>query len=176
MSTKWPHRFDQVAGALAEPGRLAAADEVPYDTLEPTHQGFVDRLGVKLWYAVWGTQGPFLAFAPAFQIVHAEMLKAVVPWLAQHFRVITMDPRGNGRSDRPQGQQHYSLDLYVGDFQAVLDAAGADRVALVGISAAAMTVLRTAAEQPERVRRMSAALETWFEQVEADRAAAGGPW
>jgi len=33
-----------------------------------------------------------------------------------------------------------------------------------------------AGEHPRRVRRMSDALETWFEQVEADRAAAGGPW
>jgi len=33
-----------------------------------------------------------------------------------------------------------------------------------------------AAEQPGRVRRMLTELETWFEQVEADRAAAGGPW
>jgi len=29
---------------------------------------------------------------------------------------------------------------------------------------------------PERVSRMLAELETWFEEVEADRAAAGGPW
>jgi pimeloyl-ACP methyl ester carboxylesterase/predicted glycosyltransferase len=154
MSAKRPQDFDRIAGALPEAGRLAPADEVAFDTVEPARQGFVDREGVKLWWAVWGEQGPFLAFAPPFQIIHAEMLKAVVPWLSQHFRVITMDPRGNGRSDRPQGQQHYALDLYVGDFQAVLDAAGADRVALVGISAAAMTVLRTAAEQPERVTHL----------------------
>ena len=37
------------------------------------------------------------------------------------------------------------------DFVAVLDAVGVDRVALVGISATAMTALRLAAEQPQRV-------------------------
>lgn len=146
-----PPRFGRIAGPLPTPGRLAAEDLAPYETLQPAHEGHVDRDGVKLWYAVWGQQGPWLAFAPPFQIVHSALLKATVPYLSQHFRVITMDPRGNGRSDRPQGQAHYHFDLYVGDFTAVLDAAGADRVALVGISAAAMTVLRVAAEQPERV-------------------------
>ncbi|MEO5732734.1 MAG: alpha/beta fold hydrolase [Rubrivivax sp.] len=146
-----PDSFDRVVGPLPTPGRLADANTAPFETLAPAHEGFVDRDGVRIWYAVWGTEGPWLAFAPPFQIVHAALLKAVVPYLSQHGRIITMDARGNGRSDRPQGQQHYHFDLYVGDFTAVLDAAGVDRVALVGISAAAMTVLRVAAEQPQRV-------------------------
>ena len=146
-----PTRFHRIAGPLPAPGELAAEDRAPFETLTPAREGFVDQGGVKLWYAVWGERGPWLAFAPPFQIVHAALLKATVPYLAQHFRVVTMDPRGNGRSERPRGQEHYSFDLYVSDFIAVLDAAGCDRVALVGISAAAMTVLRVAAEQPQRV-------------------------
>src|SRR5690606_11254387 len=100
--------------------------------------------------------GPWLAFAPSFQMVHSQMLKGVVPWLSQHFRVITTDGRGNGRSDRPVGQQAYDFEFYYRDFVGVLDAVGADRVALVGISAAAMTVLRLAAEQPVRVTHLIA--------------------
>ena len=46
---------------------------------------------------------------------------------------------------------HYSFDHFHDDFVAVLDAFAVDRVALVGISAAAMIVLRLAAEQPQRV-------------------------
>ena len=146
-----PALFRRIAGPLPAPGMLAEEDHAPFETLTSAREGFVDQGGVKLWYAVWGERGPWLAFAPPFQIVHAALLKATVPYLAQHFRVVTMDPRGNGRSERPRGQEHYSFDLYVSDFIAVLDAAGCDRVALVGISAAAMTVLRVAAEQPQRV-------------------------
>jgi pimeloyl-ACP methyl ester carboxylesterase/predicted glycosyltransferase len=146
-----PSRFDTVAGPLPAPGRLDPGAVHPFETIVPAREGFVERDGVKLWYAVWGDSGPWLAFAPPFQIVHTAMLKATVPYLSQHFRVVTMDGRGNGRSDRPQGQQHYSFELYFGDFVSVLDAVGADRVALVGISAAAMTVLRLAGEQPGRV-------------------------
>ena len=146
-----PERFHRIAGPLPEPGSVPDADASPYDTVQPAQQGFVDRAGVKIWYAVWGDAGPWIAFAPSFQVVHSEMLKGTVPYLSQHFRVITTDGRGNGRSDRPTGQAAYSFDQFHADFVAVLDAVGAERTALVGISAAAMTVLRLAAEQPQRV-------------------------
>ena len=123
----------------------------PFETVQPAREGFVERDGVKSWYAVWGNQGPWIAFAPIFQITHTQMLKATVPYLSRHFRVLTMDGRGNGRSDRPRGQDKYSFDEYYADFVAVLDAVGVERLAVVGISATAMTALRLAAEQPARV-------------------------
>jgi pimeloyl-ACP methyl ester carboxylesterase/predicted glycosyltransferase len=144
-------KFKLVVGELPEPGRLAQCDALPFGTLRPVRDGYVEQNGVKSWYAVWGEQGPWIAFAPIFQITHSQMLKATVPYLAQHFRVVTMDGRGNGRSDRPRGQAAYTFDEYYRDFVAVLDAAGADRLAVVGISATTMTALRLAAEQPERV-------------------------
>jgi pimeloyl-ACP methyl ester carboxylesterase/predicted glycosyltransferase len=146
-----PERLRLLAGPLPPAGRLDPGAAHPFETVAPAVSGFVANEGVQLWYAVWGERGPWLAFAPHFQIVHSALLKAAVPWLSQHFRVVTMDGRGNGRSDRPRGPQHYRFDLYVQDFVAVLDAAGADRVALVGISAGAMTALRVAADQPQRV-------------------------
>lgn len=147
----WPKRFDRIAGPLPEPGAVPDAHASPYETVRPVLEGFVDRDGVKIWYAVWGDSGPWLAFAPPFQVVHSQLLKGTVPYLSRHFRVVTTDGRGNGRSDRPSGQDAYSFDHFHADFVAVLDAVGAERVALVGISAAAMTVLRLAAEQPQRV-------------------------
>jgi pimeloyl-ACP methyl ester carboxylesterase/predicted glycosyltransferase len=146
-----PERFGRIAGPLPEPGAVPRADASPFETVQPAQEGFVDRDGVKIWYAVWGESGPWVAFAPPFQIVHSQALKATVPYLSRHFRVVTTDGRGNGRSDRPTGQAAYSFDHFHADFVAVLDAVGVDRVALVGISAAAMTVLRVAAEQPQRV-------------------------
>jgi pimeloyl-ACP methyl ester carboxylesterase/predicted glycosyltransferase len=146
-----PERFDRIAGPLPEPGAVPGADASPYETVRPVHEGFIDRDGVKIWYAVWGDSGPWIAFAPPFQIVHSQMLKGTVPYLSRHFRVITTDGRGNGRSDRPMGQDAYSFDHFYADFVAVLDAVGAERAALVGISAAALIALRLAAEQPQRV-------------------------
>ncbi len=153
-----PDRFARVVGALPPGGRLPDQAPYPFETVTPAHEGFVERDGIKLWYAVWGDRGPWLAFAPPFQIVHTQLFKATVPYLSRHFRVITTDGRGNGRSDRPVGQSAYNFEHYYADFVAVLDAAldtaGAVRVALVGISAAAMTVLRLASEQPDRVSHL----------------------
>jgi pimeloyl-ACP methyl ester carboxylesterase/predicted glycosyltransferase len=150
-----PDSFRQIVGPLAEPGVLPDRDRSPYDTVQPSREGFVDRDGVRIWYAVWGERGPWIVFAPPFQIVHSQLLKGTVPYLSQHFRVVTMDGRGNGRSDRPQGQDAYSFEHFYADFVVALDeAAGTERVALVGISAAAMTVLRFAAEQPQRVTHL----------------------
>jgi pimeloyl-ACP methyl ester carboxylesterase/predicted glycosyltransferase len=148
--TSLPDNFAKVVGELPEAGRLPAGPH-PFETVEAAREGFVERDGVKCWYGVWGEEGPWIAFAPIFQITHSRMLKTVVPYLSRHFRVVAMDGRVNGRSDRPEGQDAYTFDNYSRDFVAVLDAVGADRLAVVGISATAMTALRLAAEQPERV-------------------------
>ena len=151
MSGTRPSNFERVVGALPEAGVPPDATRSPFETVEPVREGYVTREGVKLWYAVFGSSGPWIAFAPPFQIVHAELLKATVPYLSHHFRVIITDGRGNGRSDRPLEQAAYSFEQYYADFVAVLDQVQVDRVALVGISAGALTVLRLAAEQPARV-------------------------
>src|SRR5690606_10135061 len=151
MNPKLHDSFRKFVGELPFPGRLPADHAGPFETIRPAREGHVERDGVKCWYAVWGDAGPWLAFASPFQMVHSQLLKATVPYLSSHCRVITTDNRGNGRSDRPRDPDAYSFDHYFADFVGVLDAVGADRVALVAISAAAMTVLRLAAEQPERV-------------------------
>ena len=147
---KLPESFDKVVGEVPEGGRLPDGQEFPFGTLRPVRDGFIDRKGVKSWYAVYGEKGPWIAFAPIFQITHSQTLKGVVPYLAEHFRVFTMDLRGNGRSDRPRGQAAYAFDEYYADFVGALDAAGVDQAAVIGISATAMTTLRFAAELPER--------------------------
>jgi pimeloyl-ACP methyl ester carboxylesterase/predicted glycosyltransferase len=155
MSNKLPDSFLNIVGPLDEPGVLPDRDRLPYETVQPNREAFVDRDGVRIWYAVWGDSGPWVVFAPSLQIVHSQLLKSTVPYLSHHFRVVTVDGRGNGRSDRPQGQDAYSFEHYHADVVAVLDAAvGNEPVALVGISAAAMTVLRIAAEQPQRVTHL----------------------
>ncbi len=68
---------------------------------EPDLAGTVDNDGVRIHYEVFGS-GPATVFlVPTFPIVDSRMWKAQVPYLARHFRVVTADPRGNGRSGRP---------------------------------------------------------------------------
>jgi pimeloyl-ACP methyl ester carboxylesterase/predicted glycosyltransferase len=147
-----PPRLALQAGPL--PARGTLPHPYPYETVTPRREGHVEREGVRSWYAQYGEQGPWIAFAPIFQIANAHLLRAVVPWLAQHYRVLVMDLRGSGRSDRPAHPGQYTFDDYYADFVAVLDRLEVGRAAVVGISATAMTAIRLAHEQPQRVAQL----------------------
>jgi pimeloyl-ACP methyl ester carboxylesterase len=65
--------------------------------------------------------------------------------------VICFDPRGNGRSDRPQDPSAYDEDEFAQDTIEVMDACGVDRAVLVTLSRGAQRGMLVAAEHPERV-------------------------
>lgn len=154
-SSKAPAALLRITGPLGPQGAVPGADEdYPYETVRPFREGYVQREGVRTWYAQYGEHGPWLAFAPIFQIANSHMLKGVVPYLSQHFRVLVMDLRGNGRSDRPSDASQYSFDHYYRDFVAVLDRLEVEQAAVVGISATAMTAIRFAFEQPRRISHL----------------------
>src|SRR5947209_18243207 len=75
-----------------------------------------------------------------------------VPPLAERYRVLTYDTRAHGESPAPPGP--YDLDDLVDDALAVLDAAGARRAHVVGVSLGGMTGIRLAARHPGRVHRL----------------------
>lgn len=63
---------------------------------------YVSRDGVKLFYQVTGGSGPDVFLLPQCQpVTYSRQWKNQIPYLSRYFRVATMDPRGNGRSDRP---------------------------------------------------------------------------
>ena len=67
MDAKFPESFHRIVGDLPEAGRLTT-EPYPYETVRPARTGYVERKGVKVWYAVWGESGPFIAFAPILEI------------------------------------------------------------------------------------------------------------
>jgi pimeloyl-ACP methyl ester carboxylesterase/predicted glycosyltransferase len=156
VQTEVPAKISRIVGPLPVAGRIPADDPYPYGTVTSSRDGFVERDGVHTYFAVWGTAGPTIVFAPIYQIVHMRYLKATVPYLSRHFKVVTIDLRGNGRSDRPEDSSAYSFDHYYADLLAVLDHLQLERLAIIGVSATAMTAIRLAAEQPERVTHLIA--------------------
>ncbi len=117
----------------------------------PDTEGFIERDGVKIGYEVFGEGEPPVVFVPVPGITQARAWKAQVPYLARRSRVVTIDPRGNGRSGRPRSPGAYADAEFVADTIAVMDAAGIGRAVLVGLCSSSWRALLTAARHPERV-------------------------
>ena len=69
---------------------------------QPDHTGYAVNDGVRLYYEVHGSGDTTMLLLPTWSIVDKRVWKMQIPYLSRHFRVVTYDPRGNGRSDRPQ--------------------------------------------------------------------------
>jgi pimeloyl-ACP methyl ester carboxylesterase len=118
---------------------------------QPSRDGYVERDGVKVFYEVFGAGEPTVLLLPCWSIVHSRHWKAQVPYLARHFRVVAFDGRGNGRSDRPAEPEAYADGEFVADAVAVLDAVGADRAVVAGLSRGGRWAVELAATHPGRV-------------------------
>jgi pimeloyl-ACP methyl ester carboxylesterase/predicted glycosyltransferase len=117
----------------------------------PDESGYVEREGVRVHYEVYGSGEPTILFLPTWSIIHSRCWKMQVPYLSRHCRVITFDPRGNGRSDRPEDPDAYAEAEFAADALDVLDATGTERAVIVGFSMGAQRGLLLAANHPERV-------------------------
>jgi pimeloyl-ACP methyl ester carboxylesterase/predicted glycosyltransferase len=106
---------------------------------------------VRIFYEVYGDGDPTILLLPTWSIVHSRHWKAQIPYLARHFRVVTFDGRGNGRSDRPRGALAYREDEFEADALAVMDATSTERAVLVSLSRGVLWGTLLAAQHPERV-------------------------
>src|SRR2546421_6707254 len=112
---------------------------------------------VHVAYQVFGEGDLDLVLIPGF-ITHVELAwehepsRTFLERLASFARVITFDRRGSGLSDPvPEAP---TLEERMDDVRAVMDAAGSERAALVGISDGVPMSILFAATYPERVQAL----------------------
>jgi pimeloyl-ACP methyl ester carboxylesterase len=119
---------------------------------QPDRSGDITRGGVRVAYDVYGEGNtPTVVLLPAWMITHSGHWKAQVPVLARRYRVITVDPRGNGRSDHPVDPAAYAFGEQAADIVAVMDATGTDQATLAGVSEGGALAAVIAATHPGRV-------------------------
>ena len=118
--------------------------------LYPDADGVVEREGVRVYWERYGSGSPAYLLLPTWEALHSRTWKCQIPYLARYRTVITFDPRGNGRSDRPRDPALYARREYAGDAVAVLDAAGVDRALVVAWCDLGESLI-LAAEHPDRV-------------------------
>ena len=104
--------------------------------------------GIKLAYEDRG------AGKPAFVFVHGwtcnrSFFAPQAEYFSRRHRVVSLDLRGHGDSDKPQGK--YPIAAYAEDIAYVVDQLGLGQPVAVGHSMGGITVLQLAATHPDRV-------------------------
>lgn len=117
---------------------------------EPKDAQYAQLEGARVRYLVEG-QGPAVVLLHGFAS-SLKTWKDIVPRLAENHRVVALDLKGFGWTDRPEGD--YSPQAQARLVFALLDQLGIDRAAVVGHSWGASVALAMALESPERIDRL----------------------
>ena len=124
--------------------------------LRPTVKFCKSRDGVRLAYSTIGDGPPLVKTAN--WLSHLELDWESPIWgpyfrdLARTHQVTIYDERGNGLSD--WNVEEFSLDAFVADLEAVVDAARLDRFALVAFSQGCAPAIAYCVKHPERVTHL----------------------
>jgi proline iminopeptidase len=111
--------------------------------------------GVRLWYSVAGrTRGvPVVYLHGGPGQGSQSFAKFAGPELEKGLRMVYLDQRGSGRSERPWNKA-YSLDLLVDDLEKLRVAWGVAKIALIGQSFGTALGMEYAARYPDRVSHL----------------------
>jgi pimeloyl-ACP methyl ester carboxylesterase len=110
--------------------------------------------GHRLAYTVYGEGSRTTVLMPGL-LLSQSMQAPLAAELAQRGnRVVTFDPLGHGRSDRPRDMWRYSMSAFAAQAVALLDHLEVDQAIVGGTSLGANVTLEVASRAPERLRGM----------------------
>lgn len=112
---------------------------------------YFDHDGCSLHYEEYGRGAPVL-------LVHGlgsscQDWEYQIPALAAQYRVIVVDVRGHGRSDKPR--ERYSMPGFSADIEALLEHLQLGPVHLVGLSMGGMIGFQLAVDQPQLLKSLT---------------------
>jgi pimeloyl-ACP methyl ester carboxylesterase len=106
--------------------------------------------GLRIHYQLEGSGPPLVLHTGFSQSLREWYLLGYVAALQDDYRLILLDPRGQGASDKPHDPEAYGDELRVADVVAVLDAASIDRAHFWGWSMGGRIGFALAKHVPER--------------------------
>lgn len=140
-------------GTCAASAKAADAARPAASLNAGAHQAIVNDL--RLFYRVAGrTRGVPVVFLHGGPGQGSQSFATLVgPSLEPSLRMVYLDQRGSGRSERPWNKA-YSVDLVVDDLEKLRRAWGVPRIALIGHSVGSVLAMEYGAKYPERVSAM----------------------
>ena len=116
---------------------------------------YANNNGVGIHYHVEG-DGPPLVLQHGFtSCVKSWYLYGYVEGLKNDYRLVLIDARGHGASDKPHDPQSYQLSLRVGDVIAVMDDLKLDKAHYMGYSMGGRIGFGIAKHAPERFHSLA---------------------
>ncbi len=116
---------------------------------------FIHTNGVRLHVVQHGpVDGPLVILLHGFPEFWYGWRKQIPALAAAGYRVWAPDQRGYNLSDKPTGIDAYTLDQLVADVIGLIDAAGCDKVYLVGHDWGAAVAWWMALKYPQRVIKL----------------------
>jgi pimeloyl-ACP methyl ester carboxylesterase len=112
---------------------------------------FAENNGVKIYFEIHGQGHPIVLMHGFTGNLQVWKLAGYVSGLEKSHRVILIDERGHGQSDKPHDAEAYSLDKRLEDIIIVLDRLGVEQASFFGYSRGGRLALAQAAYFPERV-------------------------
>jgi proline iminopeptidase len=119
--------------ALSVAVLAAAAAAQPASTVYEQKSGFVDANGVLIYYIEFGSGAPLVVLHGGPGADHTYFLPWLLP-LARHHRLIFIDERGSGQSERLQDVSKYTIEAMADDVEAVRLALNLGKIDLLGHS------------------------------------------
>ena len=106
--------------------------------------------GIELYYEAHGAGQPLVLISglgyPLWQ------WHKMVPFLAEHFQVVTFDNRGVGQSDKPAGP--YTAQMLAADTAGLLDALDIENAIIAGHSMGGFIAQAMALDFPQKVKKL----------------------
>ncbi len=132
-------------------GLICLVGIVPVNAAEPVHGFFVASDGVRIHYMELGEGTPVV-------LIHGFTANAEWKWfkpgiaaaLAERYRVVAIDARGHGQSEKPHDAMMYGPKM-AGDVIALMDELGISRAHIHGYSMGGSILTQIVANHPDRV-------------------------
>jgi pimeloyl-ACP methyl ester carboxylesterase len=113
-------------------------------------EAFADVNDIKLCYITQGEGYPtFLLHGFGSK---KEGFMAQIPELSKHFRIISIDMRGSGKSSRPN--YHYTMNMFADDVKGLMDYLSIQKINLVAHSFGGMIAQNFVLKYPESVNKL----------------------
>lgn len=131
---------DDLARPSSQTSSMTSSQASAFNTQElgapsPGDSGFFYSDGIKIFYQVTGHGHPMI-------LVHGWGTSSAINWentgwvdkLKNHRKVITIDIRGHGKSEKPHVQSVYSYSLMAHDVLGLMDHLGIEKADFIGYS------------------------------------------